>query len=79
MVNTNKIKGRIKELGLIQADVARSLGMAQSSFNQKINNIRPFDLCEAERLAETLQIAPDQFGVYFFNRKVAFRNSEQED
>ena len=78
MVNTNKIKGRMRELGLVQADVAKHLEIAQSSLNQKINNIRPFDLSEAEKLAECLKIEADEFGVYFFNRKVAFCNAKED-
>ena len=38
MVNTNKIKGRMKELELTQADVAHCLNIAQPTANQKINN-----------------------------------------
>ena len=48
MVNTNKIKGRMKELELTQADVAHCLNIAQPTANQKINNVRPFDLDEAD-------------------------------
>ena len=47
MVNTNKIKGRMRELEITQADVAKCLNIAQPTVNQKINNIRPFDLDEA--------------------------------
>ena len=35
MVNTNKIKGRMKELELTQADVAHCLNIAQPTANQK--------------------------------------------
>ena len=66
MVNTNKIKGRMKELEITQADVAKALNIAQPTANQKINNIRPFDLEEAETLTKLLDIAPEDFGVYFF-------------
>lgn len=66
MVNTNKIKGRMKELEVTQADVAKHLNIAQPTANQKINNIRPFDLDEAEKLSELLHIETEQFGEYFF-------------
>ena len=56
MVNTNKIKGRMKELELTQADVAHCLNIAQPTANQKINNVRPFDLDEAEKLSHLLHI-----------------------
>lgn len=66
MVNTNKIKGRMKELEITQADVAKCLKIAQPTANQKINNVRPFDLDEAEKLSALLKIEADDFGSYFF-------------
>lgn len=66
MINTNKIKGRLVELGLTQKDVSKALNIAQPTANQKINNIRPMDLDEAEKLAILLQITPAQFSEYFF-------------
>lgn len=66
MINTNKLKGRMKELNITQADVAKELCIAQPTANQKINNIRPFDLDEAEALAKMLHIEAGEFGTYFF-------------
>lgn len=66
MINTNKIKGRMKELEITQADVARYLKIAQPTVNQKINNIRPFFLDEAEKLCDLLRIKATEFGEYFF-------------
>lgn len=66
MVNTNKLKGRMKELGITQADVAECLGIAQPTANQKLNNIRSFDLEEAEKLSAMLHIGAGEFGTYFF-------------
>lgn len=66
MVNANKIKGKMKELEITQADVAKRLNIAQSTANQKINNVRPFDLDEAEILAKMLHIDSGEFGIYFF-------------
>lgn len=66
MVNTNKLKGLMKELNITQADVAKELDIAQPTANQKINNIRPFDLDEAEKLANMLHIEAGDFGTYFF-------------
>ncbi len=66
MINTSKIKGRLAELGLTQKDIAKALDIAQPTANQKINNIRPMDLNEAEQLAKLLQISAEEFQVYFF-------------
>lgn len=66
MISTNKIKGRLAELGLTQKDVSKALNIAQPTVNQKINNVRPMDLEEAKKLAALLQINPNEFGNYFF-------------
>ena len=67
-MNTNKLKGLMKELNITQADVAKELDIAQPTANQKINNVRPFDLDEAEKLANMLHIEAGAFGTYFFLR-----------
>lgn len=66
MINTNKLKGRMMELGLTQKDVAVALAIAQPTVNQKINNIRPIDLDEAEKLCTLLKIDDTEFASYFF-------------
>jgi len=71
MVNSEKIKARAKELGLRQSDIAKALGIKQSTANQKINNVRPMFLQEAEIIAETLRISNEEFAEYFFGGTVA--------
>ena len=66
MINARKIKGRLVELGLTQRDVSKALGIAQSTVNQKINNVRPMNLEEAEQLAVLLKLDTGEFGTYFF-------------
>lgn len=67
MLNSNKIKGRMKELGIVQADVAKRLNLAEPTVSLKINGKRPMDLDEARALAEMLQIDNCDFGAYFFS------------
>lgn len=71
MINSNKIKGRMVEMGITQKDVARTLNIAPPTVSQKINNVRPMDLNEAETLAKMLKIQPSEFGAYFFSDTVA--------
>ena len=66
MINTNKIKGRMREMEIVQADVAKTLGLAEATVSQKINGKRPMDLDEAMKLAEMLKISDPDFGAYFF-------------
>lgn len=78
MVNTNKVKARIVELGKNQGDVAKHLGLAQPTFSQKINNLRPLDLDEALTLAKFLSIPVQEYGTYFFYDGVAQCNTAEE-
>ena len=66
MVNTNKIKGRMRDLEITQSEVAKFLGIQQSTANQKINNTRCFSLNEAEKLCALLNIESGEFASYFF-------------
>ncbi len=67
MVNTAKLKLQMKKLNITQADVAKCLGIAQPTANQKINNVRPFYLDEAEKLSKFLNIDSNDFAYYFFS------------
>ena len=71
MVNTRKIKSRMLELGLTQQDIARALGLTACTVSQKLNNIRPLKLSEANILASLLKIDDSEFKVYFFPEPVA--------
>lgn len=66
MPNTIKLKKRMSELGITQSALASKLSLATPTICQKINNIRPFTLGEAEKVAEILQIKDTEFGDYFF-------------
>ena len=71
MINTNKIKGRMAEFGITQKVMAELMGLAAPTISQKLNNIRPMSLSEAEQIAKILNIAETEFGVYFFWNNVA--------
>lgn len=67
MINTLKIKSRMVECGLTQKDVAKAIGIATPTVSQKLNNIRPMNLNEADILAKLLKINTVKYGEYFFN------------
>lgn len=73
MVDAERIKRRMEEVGVSQKDVADGMGLAQSSLSLKINGKRPFFLDEAWKLAEILKVR-DEFFSYFFSPDVAQRN-----
>jgi len=66
VVNTNKVKARMVELGLNQEDVAKMLGIDYSTFNIKINNNRRFYADEVAKLCEILGLdTSNQLREYF--------------
>jgi len=71
MVNSKMLKDRARSLGIRQRDIAAALGLKQSSVNQKINNVRPMMLDEAETIAALLNISNEEFAAYFFAKEVA--------
>lgn len=71
MVNSKKLKDRAKALGVRQRDVAKAIGVRPSTANQKINNVRPMFLAEAEKIAKLLEISNEEFADYFFSPDVA--------
>ena len=71
MIASQMIKDRIRSLGLRQEDVGASIGLKQSTFNQKLNNVRPMLLEEAEKIANVLGITDSEFRAYFFSHDVA--------
>lgn len=71
MINTNKLKGLMKEKQITQAELAEKLGIKPCTVNQKLNGKRVLSLDEAEAIAEVLGIDTGDFGKYFFSRAVA--------
>lgn len=66
MINSNKLKGRMREMQITQAALAEKLGISPCTVSQKINNVRSLDLEEAEKICGVLAIQPQEFGDYFF-------------
>lgn len=71
MINSNKLKGRLREMNMTQKDVASCLDIALPTTSQKINNIRPMTLDEALKIADLLEIEDNQFRDFFLASVVA--------
>ena len=56
----------MREKRLSQDNVAKQMGLAQSTFSQKINGIRGMSLDEANELSQILEIPDSEFRTYFF-------------
>ena len=75
MVNTDLLKTRMREVGVSQTKVAETLSIARPTASQKLRNVRPMYLDEAEKLCRLLNISPGDFGTYFFLDDVAQSNN----
>ena len=71
MINTDKLKGLMREKRVTQSELAEKIGIKPCTFNQKLNGKRNMSLEEAEVIAEVLGIDMSDFGKYFFSRSVA--------
>lgn len=78
MINAPKLKGRMVECGMTQADLASALGLSQATVSQKLSGTRPIFLSEADKIAEVLAIPDAEFRSYFFNRDLRSAKTEAE-
>lgn len=65
MIDTNKLKGKIVENGMTQAQVAEEIGMTAATFTRKMQSGR-FGTDEAERMIRLLNIT-DPCAIFFAN------------
>lgn len=56
MTATNKLKAKMVEVGITQAELAKILGISYQAMNYKINNRSEFKVSEIEAVADTLKI-----------------------
>lgn len=70
MINTLKLKAKLKEKNLTQEEVANRLGINPSTFNKKINNEigETLTIQEATNLKNILEITnKDMVDIFFTN------------
>ena len=70
MINTLKLKAKLKEKNLTQEEVANRLGINPSTFNKKINNEigETLTIQEATNLKNILEITnKDMVDIFFAN------------
>ena len=78
-VDTKKIKIRLIELGLTQQDIAKFLDLATPTINQKINNVRPMTLLEAEKIAVLLKITKQEFCDFFYQNGIGGKDGKDKN
>ena len=67
-MNTNLLKGKMRENALRQEDMAAKMGISLSRFNAKLNERggAEFDLGELQALKRILSLTPKQVDQIFF-------------
>lgn len=66
----SKLRGRMREKGLTQEEVAISSEMSPSTFSLKLNNQSNFSQDDICNLSDVLEIPHIEIGVYFFTLMV---------
>ena len=56
MTATNKLKAKMVEAGITQAELAKILGISYQAMNYKLNNRSEFKVSEIEAVASALKI-----------------------
>ena len=56
MTDTKLLKAKIKSSGLKMNFIAAFVGLSRSGLNNKINNLRPFNQYEIEKMCSVLRI-----------------------
>jgi transcriptional regulator with XRE-family HTH domain len=70
MFDYSKLRGRVKEKGYSQSQVADMIGIAPATYSQKINNKSVFTQDEISRIIKAVDIPMSDIGSYFFTPKV---------
>ena len=64
--NYSKLLGRIKECGLTQEQLAKSIGKNKCTLSAKLNGQFSFTAKEIDDICKALNISNDEIGDYFF-------------
>lgn len=72
-MNGALLKGKMREHGLTQKEVAEKIGVSLSRFNAKLNETggAEFSLGEVRAMIPILRLTPDLVDDIFFNEKVS--------
>ena len=66
MTNSNKLKGRMVEMGYNISSFSEALHISRPCLRKKINGQSDFRVSEIEKVCSVLSIPTTEIGVYFF-------------
>ncbi len=64
----SKLLGRLREKKITQSELAKKLGISETSLNFSLNNKRPFKQSEISQICDCLTIPDECIDTYFFAR-----------
>lgn len=62
----SKLLGRMRELNISQAVLAKQIGLSESQFNRKLKGVYCFTQNEIFKICEALSIVHEDITIYFF-------------
>lgn len=68
--NYSKLRGKIREMGITQKQIAEKIGTGESTISAKLNNKCYFYQPEIAKICDILNIADEEVGLYFFMPEV---------
>ena len=72
MVNVNKLRGKLVEMGVRVEDVAKEIGIDKSTFYRKLNeNGDTFLIRECDIMCRMLSLTKEEVNAIFFSQYVA--------
>ena len=66
--NYSKLRGRIKECGLTQEQLANAIGKDKSTMSSKLKGRFAFTQKEIDEICKVLDISNNEIGDYFFTK-----------
>lgn len=66
MINTKLIRSKMTEQNVTYEEIGKAIGKETVTVRQKITNVRPMFLAEAEVIQKLLHIPDREFRLYFF-------------
>ena len=69
-MNYNDLRGRIRDCGLTQKELATRIGISEGQMNRKLAGDFVFRQDEIEKITRLLNIGATEIGRYFFTPKV---------
>lgn len=66
MFNYSKLRGRIKELGFSESEIAKKINISKATISSRFNGNSEFSSKETDCLIDLLQISDNEIKDYFF-------------